>query len=133
MSSANLEFVRSIYAAWERGDWSSTDWADPEIEFVIADGPDPSSWSGVPALVNAWRGFMGAWEEYRGEPQEYSELDGERVYVLLRVSGRGRTSGLEMARMSANLFTIRSGKVTRLAIYWDSENALADLASTPEA
>jgi hypothetical protein len=26
------------------------------------------------------------------------------------------------------VFTIRAGKVTRLAIYWDSENALAELA-----
>jgi hypothetical protein len=26
--------VRSIYAACERGDYSSTEWADPEIEMV---------------------------------------------------------------------------------------------------
>jgi hypothetical protein len=37
--SANLEVVRSLYAARERGDWSSTQWGDPEIEYVIADGP----------------------------------------------------------------------------------------------
>jgi len=39
--SANVDFVRSLYAAWERGDWSSVEWADPEIEFAtVTRDPD---------------------------------------------------------------------------------------------
>jgi hypothetical protein len=37
MVSANLNVVRSIYADFELGDFSSTEWADPEMELVVMD------------------------------------------------------------------------------------------------
>jgi ketosteroid isomerase-like protein len=66
MASANLDLVRSIYADWERGDYS-TEWAHPEIEFVIAAGPDPGNWTGLAAIAQAVRDRLAAWEEHRLE------------------------------------------------------------------
>jgi hypothetical protein len=79
MSSANVDLVRSIFAAWERGDFSSSEWAHAEIEFVIADGPTPGSWTGAAGMTGAWRGFLSAWEEFRTGADEYRELDHERA------------------------------------------------------
>jgi hypothetical protein len=94
MASANLDLVRSIHAAWERGDFSSTEWAHPEIEYVAPDGPEPSSGTGMLGLAKAWRDFLGAWGDYRAVAEQYRELDGERVLVLLHATARGKASGL---------------------------------------
>jgi ketosteroid isomerase-like protein len=126
----NLDLVRSLYADWARGDWSSTEWAHPEIQFVLADGPSPGTWTGLGRMAEAMRDFLSAWEDYRAEVEEYRELDGERVLVLVRYRGRGKISGLEVEQMrakGATLLHIRGGKVTRLVRYLDRERALADL------
>jgi ketosteroid isomerase-like protein len=136
VASANLELVRSIYAAWERADFSSAAWAHPEIEFGMSDGPTPGRWTGPAAMAAAWSDFLSAWEEYRVDVDEYRELDGERVLVLHHRSGRGRASGLELGPMQtkgAALYHVRDGKVTRLVTYFDRDRALADLGLTPEA
>jgi ketosteroid isomerase-like protein len=132
--SANLDLVRSIYAAWERGDFfSSVDWMHPEIEFVFADGPDPGRLVGLPAIAKRWREQLGPWENLSAEAYEYHELDQERVCALHRAKGRGKTTGVPVHTQGANVFHIRDGKVTRLVLYWDSERALADLGLAPEA
>jgi ketosteroid isomerase-like protein len=133
MASANLDLVCSIHAAWERGDYSSVDWADPEIEFVIADGPEPGCSTGLERLAPNLRDFQSAWQEYHSEVEEYRELDDERVLVLTYAVGRGKASGVQTAQERANLFQLRDGKVTRLVAYWDRNRAFADLGLAPGA
>jgi ketosteroid isomerase-like protein len=135
VSSTNLDLVRSIYAAWGRGDYSSAEWAHPEIEFVIADGPARGSWTGLAGMAAGWRSWLSAWEDLRIEVDEYRELDNERVLVLSQGLARGKTSGLEVARLrseSANLFHTRGGKVTKLVIYFERHNAFSELGISPE-
>jgi ketosteroid isomerase-like protein len=131
-----VELVRSIHAPFARGDYSSTEWAHPEVELVFADGPSPGSWTGVDAATEAWRDFLSAWEEFRIEVDEYRELDDERVLVLGQRTGRGKASGLEVGQTrgeAVGLFHIRGGKVTRLVFYFDRERAFADLGLDPAA
>jgi ketosteroid isomerase-like protein len=126
--SENLGLVRSIYAAWGRGDYGSTEWAHPEIESVIVDGPTPGSWTGLAGLADAWREWLRAWDGYRSEADEFRELDEERVLVLFSGRGRGKASGAQIVMSGANLVHVRAGKVTRLALYSDRQRAYADLS-----
>jgi ketosteroid isomerase-like protein len=135
--AANVDFVRSIYADWERGDFSSVEWAHPSIEFVVVGGPDPGTWTGLADMADVWRDFLSAWDDWRTEPDEFRELDDERVLVLIHSSAaRAKSTGLDLGevhREAANLLHVRDGKVTRLVLYWDRERALADLGIAPEA
>ena len=133
MPQENLDLVRAITADWEQGDYSRTDWAHPEIEYVIADGPSPGTWTGLAGMARGWGDFLRAWEgEFRCVVEGYRELDGERVLVLQHFGGRGKTSGLEvthMATKAATVFQIAGGKVTRLLVYFNREQTPdADLA-----
>jgi ketosteroid isomerase-like protein len=92
VASANVDLVRSIYTAWERGDFSSAEWAHPEIEYEVVDGPRPGSWTGLVGMAEASRDVLSAWEVYRAVADELRELDNERVLVLSHFRGRGKSS-----------------------------------------
>ena len=42
--------MRSIYADWERGDFGSAEWADPQIEFATIGGVEAGSRTGLSGL-----------------------------------------------------------------------------------
>jgi ketosteroid isomerase-like protein len=127
--SANLDLVRSIYADWERGELRRVDWADPAIEFVTPDGAEPGRWHGLGGMTTAFRRFLTEWEDFTVKVDEARELDDGRVLILVSHTGRGRTSGIDLARVGggANLLEIRDGKVIQITAYWDRTRALADL------
>jgi ketosteroid isomerase-like protein len=134
MPAANLDLVRSIiYAAIDRGDFSSAEWADPDIEYVVVDGPEPRRVVGRDGLVEAMRSAFSVIDDWRDEAEDYRELDAERILVLDSFSGRGKTSGLQIAQKAAQLFEIRDCKVTRIVVYFDRARAFADLGVAPDA
>ena len=127
MSQENVDLVRSICAAWDRGEYGAVDWAHPDIEFVAADGPQPGTWAGLAGMAEGWRAWLSAWEDFHQEAVEYRDLDDERVLVSFRCSGRGKTSGLDLAQMHpqiAGVFHVRDGRVTRFVGYVDRARAL---------
>jgi ketosteroid isomerase-like protein len=132
--SANLDLVRSIYADCERGDFSSVEWADPEIEYVQSEwGMLPRTSSHGPVgMAEAARARLEVLRDVRGLADEYRELNDGRVLVLDRTSGRWKRSGIEFREststllVGAHLFHVRDGEVTKLVACADRDRALAD-------
>ena len=127
MSRENVDLVRSIYAAWQSGDFTLAEWADPEIEYVGVDGPDPGGVKGRAEMARSFRSWLSTWEDFRLEADEYRELDPERVLVFDSVSGRGKKSGLDLGQIQSRgawLFHVRDGRVKRMVRYMDRDRAL---------
>jgi ketosteroid isomerase-like protein len=137
IGASNLDLVRSLFADLERGDFdrvfqSAPEWAHPEFEWTIADGPTAGSFKGVVGAEESFYGMLEAWDELRFEAEEYRELDGERVLVLERRRARGKGSGVDARTKAAGVVHFRDGKVTRLVMYWERDRAFADLGLAPE-
>ena len=134
--SANLDLVRSICSAWERGDYSSAEWAHPDIEYVRVAELDPDTRRGLAGMVEGARTVFDAYEHVRFVIDSYRDVDDDRVLVLHHLSGRGKGSGLDIGQIqseSAHVFHIRDGKVIKLVNYFgDRDRALADLGLAPE-
>jgi hypothetical protein len=129
--SENLDLVRSIYADWERGDFSADGWADSEIEYArLGWGPDDGVSMGLDGMASVFRSWLSAWTGWKLVAEDYLEVDRERVLVPYRFTGRGKTSGMEVAQLrtvGAHVFHICDGKVTRLTVYAERDRALADV------
>jgi hypothetical protein len=133
VSRENVDLVRSIYAPWARGDFSSAEWADPEIELVFADWPPGGSWWGIGGLSQGFGDFLRAWDEFRVEAKTFQDLDDERVLGLHEFGGRGRASRLDVGgSKGAALFHVRNDKVIKLVLYGEQKHALADLGLVKE-
>jgi hypothetical protein len=128
--SQNLDLVRSIYADWERGDYTRTGWAHPEIEFASVGSFDTFRARGLAGMSDFVREMFGTFADWQNEAEEYRELDERRVLVLDTLGGRGKMSGVDLSQMpirAARVFEVDDGRVTRLVVYDDRDRAFADL------
>jgi hypothetical protein len=127
--SENLDLVRSIYADWERGDFSSVVWANPNIAFVTTDRVSGAATHrhGLAQMAQETREMFTTLEAMWIAATEYRDLDPQHVFVLDRMSAIGKKSGIAIAIDSARLFQIFNGKVTKIVHYATHDSAMADL------
>jgi ketosteroid isomerase-like protein len=130
MSQENVDLVRGIFAAWLRGD-PALDQFDPEISMVeSATLPGAASAHGIDAVRRYIESFAKHWEDIRFEPQEYLDA-GDRVVVIARLVGRGKSSGVDVERTWAYVWTVRDGRALRMEGYADRAEALVAAGLDP--
>ncbi len=129
MSEENVEIVRRIYDAVERGDIDTVlALYDPEIEWVFGRSPfriffKHDTYRGHEGLRRMiGERYHDAWREIEDEIEELIEA-GDRVVSVVSSRGRGRASGVEVEKLHAGVWTFRAGKVVRVE-WMDREKAL---------
>jgi ketosteroid isomerase-like protein len=125
MSEENVEIVRAILKAWNRGDYSAAlELVDHNVEVEAAlgltlDGMYRGHAEGSRFLADFW----GEFEDFRTEFEECIPV-GDSVFVAAHHHGRGRTSGIEVEMRNWQVFTVRGGKVVRYQMFSTRQQAL---------
>jgi ketosteroid isomerase-like protein len=128
MSRENVEIVRGVMAYQSGADdeaWLVENF-DPAVEWDMTHRSfDPHVYRGYEGILQWYEQLAETWAEWTSEPEEFIDA-GEHVVVLVRARGRGRTSGVEVEEDTASLFTLRDGRIVRLKVYRDRDEALRD-------
>jgi uncharacterized protein len=122
-----VDQLRRGYEALNRGDVSVVlELLDPEIEwYEPAPSPDAGSHRGRDSFEQFFRGWIESFDGFRVEPEEVVER-GDQLIAVVRQSGRGRASGVEVEARLAHVWTVEAGKAVRWEAVADADHALAD-------
>lgn len=125
MSEENIEIVRLAHEHLNSGDVADLiALCDADFELdMSARTMNPETYRGHEGIRRFYREVSEVWEEFRWEPQRFVPASA-KVVVLLHSHGRGRGSGIEMARDAAMVWTVREGRAVSLRFFTDQAEAL---------
>ncbi len=126
MSQQSLEIVRCVTAAFNSGDIERIlATVHPEFETVV--GPElsvePDIYRGHDGILRYFNSFRDAMDEIRFHPERFREA-GASVVVALRLSAKGRSTGIIVEQHLGQVWTIRDGKTIQIQSYVSYREAL---------
>ena len=128
MSDANVEIVRRVYDALADPGEDITALWHPDVEFDVSRdiwGPvvGGGHYRGIEG-VRAWMlDLYAAWERMDIDVEELIDA-GDKVVAVIRATGRGRVSGIEIEYSPAGVWTIRDGRIVRVVWFAARDDAL---------
>lgn len=128
--------IPRIFAAGNRGDAeAATVLADPDLElrlFGFAGLGMKERYEGRTGFAEALADWNATMDELQFHPEEILDL-GDRLLVRVRVSARGKASGVETTTIAGFLYFVsHTGQVTRMHDYYDWDQAIAAAGLTEQ-
>ena len=124
MSQENVEVMRGLFEAWNRGDMDAyRELYDPDAIMKAVEGwPEPGPWVGRAAIMRQWEQMRETWDASTGEVVSNFIAVGDRVAV--RFIWRGRGHGPESNMTFTTIATVRKGRIVYQEFFWDHAKAL---------
>jgi ketosteroid isomerase-like protein len=117
MSHENVRILREMYR--RRTLAEAAELMHPAAEMRQPSAlPDTDQYQGREELVRGTRLVLEAYKGFRFTAEEMVDL-GERVFVRVRLTGRGKTSGIELDQPVYHLWTFRDGLPWRCEVFVD--------------
>jgi ketosteroid isomerase-like protein len=127
MPQANTDVVRAVLDAQRRRDWQAfRELYDPDIEWEDVSGlwGDWGVRRGFEDVQDAWLTWFEAFEHVEFTGERVVETPDHQVFASIRVSGRGRESGLVIDQLLPSVWTVSGGRVVRVRAFREESEAL---------
>ena len=122
MSQENLEIVRRLLEACNRHDWDAMlETGDPEIEIVTLTTGTHRGYAGWRRVVEQMAEEV---SDFQFVPEDSIDVGVDRVVVVTRWVGTGRTSGIAFSQTIGLVYTLRDGLVVRQESFRNKDDAL---------
>lgn len=133
MSAQDVELVRAGFVAVARGDFSLVEeMSQPDVVMSQPpEVPDAKTYEGPSAIRAAMADWPSQWEDFRMDLLELIDAGDGVVVSVTRHRGRGRQSGIEMDFEVFYVHRLNEGKLARLEMFFDREQALAAAIEMP--
>jgi ketosteroid isomerase-like protein len=125
MSEENVEITRRMYAEWERGNFWTGNYFDPDVRVTWVDpilAPRPET-QGIDELTDGYIEFLRTWETITARAEQILDA-GDNVVIEELWKGRGKASGAPTEVRQSSVLTLSEGKITRMVVYRNLADAL---------
>jgi ketosteroid isomerase-like protein len=131
MSQASPEIkalVERGLGCWNRGeiDLMADEYADDAEVDTTRAVPDGRCYKGREEFVRYFHDLWDAWDLLQMEPLNVADVGGGRFVVEVRLTGKGRSSGIEIDQLAGFLYSLREQdrKVGRVQMFPSTDAAL---------
>lgn len=126
MSQDNIAVVRRLNEAFNRGDIDGIlALMDPAFETSVPPqfSPEPDTYRGHDGIRRYFESFHDAMSDIRFRQEDLREV-GASVVVALRLTAKGRTTGIAVEQQLAQVWEVRGGRAVEVRNYASWSEAL---------